>query len=105
MSRLRLVDDETHAPLRKQVTQIITDHKAEVIETVRRWIVYGVQMGAWELDLDNCPTVTPRDYDYVIDWLRTQGISVHRPPGRNHAIINLRPEAHPGGRPRKRSWF
>jgi len=107
MSKLRLIDGEqdTERSLRSEVSQVINRHQDAVIETVRRWLVYAVHLGTWQVDLAECPTVTPRDHDYVIDWLRLEGFTVQRSPGRSRVIINLRPDAHPGSGPRKRSWF
>ena len=97
MSRLKLVTTtETEAPLRRQVNEILTDHKQEVIDTVRKWIIYWTHQGAWQLDLSDCPTVSPRDRDYVVDWLRQEGFSVYKPRAWGRVIINLRPDAHPG---------
>ncbi len=95
MSKLRIVSDAEQAPLRDQISLIVDDHRTEVIETVRKWILYWVHLGARKLTLDDCPTITARDREYVVDWLRQEGFVVSSPRTWGRVIIHLQPELRP----------
>lgn len=81
MKELKIVSvadtpDDADTELRDRRDQVHADHREHVRAAVRRWMLYGIEIGERKLYLDDCPGLHAVDRIWVGDWLVEQGFTV-----------------------------
>lgn len=80
------------SPLRTEVDQIVKNSQQKVIDAVRKWVIYWAELGHRRMPLDECPGINRTDYEYVTEWLRAEGFTVHVPRWWGRAVVELTTE-------------
>lgn len=83
-ARLSLIgqsEEETDPKLGDHLQDIVKRHREEVVTKFQEWITYSVKQGARKLYLDEGPGFLPSDKEFIISWLREQGLTVTEPRG------------------------
>jgi hypothetical protein len=75
--------------LREQLNVIVDERRQRTLESVKKTIVYHVELGATAIHFDEIPNVHGADAAFVAKWLEEQGFTLTKPRlgGRTKVVL------------------
>ena len=73
--------EEVEEKLIDDLHGLVSAERNSAIEKFREWITYSTKQGARKLYLDEGPGILASDQEFIIAWLREQGLTVTEPRG------------------------